>query len=611
MINKLSMKSRDIFSDNVNKISKLFPNCISEGKINFEVLKQELSKDIIEDGKEKYQLTWVGKKEAIINANTPVEKTLRPLKEKSVDFDNTKNIYIEGDNLEVLKILQESYLNKIKCIYIDPPYNTGNDFIYNDKFINENELEDSGQVDEYNNRLISNNESNGKFHSDWLSMMYPRLKLAKNLLSENGIICISIDENEYSNLKKICDEIFGENCFIGDIIRKTKSMTNDTANGFNNQHDYMLIYAKSIDNCNLQGEEKNLNKYKNPDNDPNGEWCSGDPSAKSGGATTYFPITNPYTGKKDYPPEGRYWAFSESTLEIYIKSGKIKFKENYKENERGFIFKRYKKELKTNIMPLDSLFAVTNDYMNQVATKELSQLMDKNVFSYPKPIEFIKKILKSSTNNGDIVLDFFSGSATTAHAVLELNKDIKEKVKFILVQIPDSIENNSSVYNEMYKTLCDIGEERIRRAGKKIKEESNTDIDYGFRVYKVDSSNMKDVYYTPTDLKQSQLNMFESNVKEDRTAEDLLTQVILDLGLTLDLKIEEKKILNNNVYFVEENSLVACFDNEININIIDEICKCEPLKIVFKESSFKTDSDKINTFERIKKLSNETEISII
>ena len=610
-MSNVDMQSKDIVDDNIKKIAELFPNCISEGKINFEILKQELSKDLLEDGKEKYQLTWAGKREAIINANTPTGKTLRPLKEKSVNFDNTKNIYIEGDNLEVLKILQESYLNKIKCIYIDPPYNTGNDFIYNDKFVNENELEESGEVDEYNNRLVSNNESNGKFHSDWLSMMYPRLKLARNLLSENGIICISIDENEYSNLKKICDEIFGENCFLGDIIRKTKSMTNDTGNGFNNQHDYMLIYAKSIDCCNLQGEEKNLSNYKNPDNDPNGEWCSGDPSAKSGGTTTYFPITNPYTGKKDYPPEGRYWAFSESTLETYIQSGKIKFKENYKENERGFIFKRYKKELKTTIMPLDSLFAVTNEYMNQVATKELSQLMGKNVFSYPKPVEFIKKILKSSTNNGDIVLDFFSGSATTAHAVLELNKDIKGILKFILVQIPDSIENNSSTYNGEYKTLCDIGEERIRRAGKQIKEETNADIDYGFRVYKVDSSNMKDVYYAPTETQQSQLNMFESNVKDDRTAEDLLTQVILDLGLTLDLSIEKKKILNNNVYFVESNSLVACFDDTIDINIIDEICKCKPLKIVFKESSFKTDSDKINTFERIKKLSNETEVNVI
>lgn len=606
-INKLDMQSKDIVSDNINKISELFPNCVSEGKIDFEMLKQELSKDIIEDGKEKYQLTWVGKRKSILNANTSINKTLRPLKSKSVDFDNTKNIYIEGDNLEVLKLLQESYLNKIKCIYIDPPYNTGNDFIYNDKFINENELEESGQIDEYNNRLVSNNESNGRFHSNWISMMYPRLKLARNLLSEDGVIFISIDENESTNLKKICDEIFGENCFIGDVIRKTKSMTNDAGNGFNNQHDYLLIYAKSIDYCNLQGEQKNLSNYKNPDNDPNGAWCSGDPSAKSGGITTYFPITNPYTGKKDYPPEGRYWAFSEETLETYIKKGRIKFKENYRENERGFIFKRYKKELQTTIMPLDSLFATTNDYMNQVATKELSQVMNENVFSYPKPVEFIKKILKSSTNDNDLVLDFFSGSATTAQAVMQLNAELNAEIKFIMVQLPEVYDDNSKEYH----TICDIGEERIRRASKKIKEETNVNIDYGFRVYKVDSSNMKDVYYAPTELQQSQLNMFESKIKEDRTAEDLLTQVILDLGLTLDLSIEEKKILNNNVYFVETNSLVACFDDTIDINIIDEICKCNPLKIVFKESSFKTDNDKINTFERIKKMSPETEVNII
>ena len=603
-INKLDMKSKYIVSSNINKVSELFPNCISEGKIDFDSLKQELSKDIIEDGKEKYQLTWVGKKEATINANQEINKTLRPIKEKSVDFEKTKNLYIEGDNLEVLKLLQESYLNKIKCIYIDPPYNTGNDFIYNDEFINDDELEESGQMDKYNNRLVTNAETNGKFHSDWLSMMYSRLKLARNILSNEGIIFISIDENEHSNLKKICDEIFGEKCFIGDIIRKTKSMTNDSGFGFNNQHDYILIYAKKIDCIVLKGEEKKLDNYKNPDNDENGEWCSGDPSAKSGGQSTYFSITNPYTNKEDYPPEGRFWAFSKETMESYIKSGRIKFKKEYKEDERGFIFKRYKKDLQTTVMPLDSLFATSNEYMNQVATKELSQLLEENIFSYPKPVELIEKIINSVVHKSDIILDFFSGSATTASAVMKLNAKDNGNRKFILVQLPEKCDKK-------YETLCDLGEERIRRTSKILKEETNADIDYGFRVYKVDSSNMKDVYYAPTNLRQNQLDLFESNIKEDRTPEDLLTQVILDLGLTLDLLIEEKKILNNNVYFVESNSLVACFDDTIDINIIDEICKCNPLKIVFKESSFKADSDKINTFERIKKISSETEINII
>ena len=595
--NRLDMKSANIIRDNIEKIGELFPSAIKEGKIDFNELKQELSSDLIDEKKEKYQFTWVGKNDAKIIANKQISKTLRPVREKSVNYDNAKNIYIEGDNLEVLKILQESYLNKIDCIYIDPPYNTGNDFVYNDDFskCKENELLESNQIDEYNNKLITNNNSNGRFHSDWLSMMYPRLKLARNLLKDNGAIFISIDENEYSNIKKICDEIFGEKNFIGDIIRKTKSMTNDSGFGFNNQHEYLLIYAKNTNNFSLKGEEKNLQNYRNPDNDPNGEWCSGDPSAKSGSSSTYFEIENPYTHKIDLPPNGRFWAFSKETLNEYIKQGRIKFKKEYSEKERGFIFKRYKKDLKTNILPLDSLFAVSNDYMNQVATKELSTLMEDNIFSYPKPMKFIKKIISSVYNKDAIILDFFSGSATTAHAVIELNAEDGGSRKYIMVQIPEKIENES------YKTLCDLGIERI----KKI---SNSE---GFRVYKVDSSNMKDVYYEPSQLNQTQLNMFESNIKDGRTAEDLLTQVILDLGLTLDLDIKEKNILENKVYFVAGNSLAACFDNQINIDILNPICEIKPLKIVFRESSFKNDNDKINAFERIKKLSSETEISVI
>ena len=596
-IKRLDMESTNIISTNIEKIGELFPNVVKEGKIDFNALKQELSKDLLDEKKEKYQFTWVGKNNAKIIANKQISKTLRPDRKKSVNFDNAKNLYIEGDNLDVLKIIQESYLNKIDCIYIDPPYNTGNDFVYNDEFSKseETELLESNQTDEYNNKLITNGDSNGRFHSDWLSMMYPRLKLSRNLLKYNGVIFISIDENEYSNLKKVCDEIFGEKNYIGDIIRKTKSMTNDSGYGFNNQHEYLLIYAKNTNNFVLKGEEKSLENYKNPDNDPDGEWCSGDPSAKSGGSSTYFEIENPYTHKVDLPPNGRYWAFNKETLKEYIQQGKIKFKEEYSEKERGFIFKRYKKDLKTNILPLDSLFAVSNDYMNQVATKELANIMGDSIFSYPKPMEFIKKTISSVYNKDAIILDFFSGSATTAHAVMQLNEEDGGNRKYIMVQIPEKIENES------YKTLCDLGIDRIRRI-------NNSE---GFRVYKVDSSNMKDVYYEPSKLKQEQLNMFESNIKEDRTAEDILTQVILDLGLTLDLKIEEKEILNNKVFFVAENSLVACFDNQINIDILNEICKIKPLRIVFRESSFRKDSDKINNYERIKKLSPETEISVI
>lgn len=592
-MNKLDMESKNIIESNIEKLKELFPSCVQEDKIDFDMLKQELSSVVIDDKKEKYQLTWPGKKEAIVNANTPSKDTLRPIKEKSVDFNKTENIYIEGDNLEALKILQESYLNKIDCIYIDPPYNTGSDLIYNDTFRNENELLDSGQIDYLGNRLVTNSNANGKFHSDWLSMMYPRLKLARNLLNKNGVIFISIDENEYMNLKKICDEIYGENNYIGDIIRKTKSMTNDSGCGFNNQHEYLLIYCKDNQNVNLVGNSKKFENYKNPDNDPNGDWCSGDPSAKSGGKGTYFAIENPYTKRIDYPPTGRYWAFNENTFKEYVKQGRIKFKTEYSEKERGFIFKRYKKDLKTFSLPLDSLFGVSNEYMNQVATKELSTLMKNSLFSYPKPVEYIKKIINSINNKEAIVLDFFSGSATTAHAVIECNNDDKGKRKFILIQLPEKINDNM--------TISDFALSRLKKLNS----------NFGFRVYKIDSSNMKDVYYKPSELGQTDLFDLMSNIKEDRTPEDLLTQVMLDLGLTLDLKIEEKTILNNKVYYVADNALVACFDDNVDINIIDEICKCKPLKVVFKDMSFKSDKDKINLEERVKKLSPDTEISIL
>lgn len=443
------------------------------------------------------------------------------------------------------------------------------------------------------NRLVTNSNANGKFHSDWLSMMYPRLKLARNLLNKNGVIFISIDENEYMNLKKICDEIYGENNYIGDIIRKTKSMTNDSGCGFNNQHEYLLIYCKDNQNVNLVGNSKKFENYKNPDNDPNGDWCSGDPSAKSGGKGTYFAIENPYTKRIDYPPTGRYWAFNENTFKEYVKQGRIKFKTEYSEKERGFIFKRYKKDLKTFSLPLDSLFGVSNEYMNQVATKELSTLMKNSLFSYPKPVEYIKKIINSINNKEAIVLDFFSGSATTAHAVIECNNDDKGKRKFILIQLPEKINDNM--------TISDFALSRLKKLNS----------NFGFRVYKIDSSNMKDVYYKPSELGQTDLFDLMSNIKEDRTPEDLLTQVMLDLGLTLDLKIEEKTILNNKVYYVADNALVACFDDNVDINIIDEICKCKPLKVVFKDMSFKSDKDKINLEERVKKLSPDTEISIL
>ena len=607
-IHKLDMKSKDIVEDNISKISELFPDCISEGKIDFDMLKQELSKDIIENGKERYQLTWAGKKEAIVNSNTPSNKTLRPLKEKSVDFDNTKNIYIEGDNLEALKILQESYLNKIKCIYIDPPYNTGNDFIYNDKFINENELGESGQIDKYNNRLVSNTDSNGKFHSYWVSMMYSRLKLARNLLTSDGVIFISIDDNEQANLKKICDEIFGESNFIDSVIwKKTENIKMDSKFLSQNK-DYILIYRKSdkiqdftkdfSDESRFRLEDEKGKYYLRKLDSLSSSYSRGmDYVIEHDGIKYYAGGSKEKYEERQKGNPGKKaptWLWSKEKYEHGVIENEIVFKNGNVYNKVRF--DGLAKKPFINIQKLVS---------QQTAQKDLDNLFEKRVFDHPKPTELIEWLINLLVKNNDIVLDFFSGSATTAHAIMNNNAKCNKGIQYILVQLPEKIDTAE------FDTICDIGEERIRRAGNKIKKETNADIDYGFRVYKVDSSNMKDVYYVPTDLKQSQLNMFESNIKEDRTAEDLLTQVILDLGLTLDLSIEEKKIFNNNVYFVENNSLVACFDDTIDINIVDEICKCNPLKIVFKESSFKTDSDKINTFERIKKISQETEVNVI
>lgn len=626
-IHKLDMKSKDIVEDNISKIAGLFPECISEGKIDFDMLKQELSKGIIGNGKERYQLTWAGKKEAIVNSNTPSNKTLRPVKEKSVDFDNTKNIYIEGDNLEVLKILQESYLNKIKCIYIDPPYNTGNDFIYNDNYnktLNE-ELRDTGEIDSNGNLLVSNLSNFGKYHSNWLNMIFPRLKIARNLLSKDGIIFISIDDNELFNLKKVCDEIFGEKNFINCISVKMSELSGvkmKKLTKYPKLKESLLIYSKNSDFAKLvierhEKSEKDLANYLKYYSNII-EDRSVDPEKWNiMTLKEYFKINNINIAENDI----NKWKIKNADRMIYRTNSRTitKYVSNNPNapkickiiNEDGNeIIKWDDKEM----LFLDKYIEeYLGDIWMDISTINLNKETDVAIYENgQKPLMLMKRIIKSVYDNRDMtVMDFFSGSATAAHAVMQLNAEDGLNRKYIMIQVADKINEKHDAYKKGYRTLCDIGEERIRRAGNKIKKETNANIDYGFRVYKVDSSNMKDVYYAPTDLQQSQLNMFESNIKEDRTAEDLLTQVILDLGLTLDLSIEERKIFNNNVYFVENNSLVACFDDTIDINIVDEICKCNPLKIVFKESSFKTDSDKINTFERIKKISSETEVNIL
>ena len=651
-MDKLDMESKNIISSNIEKLKNLFPNVITttdEGeKINWEIFKQEFSEQIVSESKEKYELTWPGKRKSILTGNQKTNNTLRPLKEKSLNFDDTKNIYIEGDNLEVLKILQESYLNKIKCIYIDPPYNTGNDFIYNDDYSKDRmqELEDSGQIDEYGNRLISNTNSNGRFHSDWLSMMYPRLKLARNLLTNDGIIFISIDNNELYNLKRLCDDVFGENSFIANIgleITKTQGMKVKAAKEGSvvKNYEYILCYAKNnsskkivknvlydenlsydthfsiyLDKDTL--ERKSILDLFNSDEKIINEFHKYNLDIKTQNIEKLLNVSDIFKNLlyKEYSnciyQEMACNITVPKEIDLELSEGKIvKYKDYILNKSSGNKIRQFS--------PLSETINVADDYYSTFGRVTIRGDLWKGFYSDmmnvakegntvflngKKPVRLIKQLIKwIGLETGDIILDFFSGSATTAHSALQYNVEHEQNIKYILVQIPENINAAD--------TICDLGQERIRRAGKKIKEETNADIDYGFRVYKVDSSNMKDVFYKPSDVTQLNILDLASNIKEDRSSEDLLTQVILDLGLTLDLKIEEKNIMNNNVYFVEDNALIACFDDNVNIEIIDEICKYNPLKVVFKDVSFKSDKDKINLEEKVKKLSPETEISIL
>jgi adenine-specific DNA-methyltransferase len=609
-MDKLKMRSKDMNQENIEKIAKLFPNVITEIKdekgnitkaIDFELLQQELSDVIVEGSKERYQLTWPGKKEAIVTANTPINKTLRPVKEDSLDWETTENLYIEGDNLEVLKLLQESYLNKIKCIYIDPPYNTGKDFIYKDNFTQDKEeyLEESGQVDEYGNRLFQNTEYNGRYHSDWLSMMYPRLKLARNLLSEDGVIFISIDDNEVHNLRKICDEIFGESNFLAQCVRKRRDSQANLSNNISPIHEYLIIYSKQngeiLNKIPANIDEK---KYKNPDNDPRGPYVTM-PCTNKGGAV--YTVTTP-TGNTITEE----WRFKKETYYKLLSDNRIVFPRGGKGKPRYKLFLSEKKE--QGVLANTWLDNVSS---NQQATREIKEIFDGLIFDTPKPVELLKFCLQLSTNKDSIILDFFSGSSTTAHAVMELNAEDGGNRKYIMVQLPEPTDEKSEAYKAGYKNIAEIGKERIRRAGKKIKEETGADIDYGFRVFKVDSTNMKDVYYSPDELDQNLLDRLESNIKEDRTGLDLLIQVMLEAGLELSLPIKTKEMNGKEVHFVAEDSLVACFDEDIDEELIKEIAKIKPLKVVFRDNSFESCPDRINLEEIFKSFSPNTEITVL
>ena len=613
---KLHMQSADGVQVNIEKIASLFPDCVTETivgydaddkpilrhKVDFEKLQQNLSSEIISGNEERYQFTWPDKKKAIVLANSPINATLRPCKDESADFDNTKNLYIEGDNLDVLKCLKETYLHKVKMIYIDPPYNTGNDFIYEDDFAESTSeyLANSGQFDEQGRRLVTNTESNGRFHTDWLNMIYPRLKVARDLLTDDGVIFISIDDHEQDNLKRICCELFGERNFISQLVWERAFSPKNDARFISNSHDYILMFAKDIDSFvigRLERTEEANARYSNPDNDPRGVWMSSDISVKTYTASCDYPITTP-SGKIIEPPAGRCWSLSEKAFFERLQDNRIWFGPNGDNTPR---IKRFLSELKFDGMaPTSILFYKDVGHSQEGAQEVVSLFGDKGVFDGPKPVRLLERLITLANLKDDsIVLDFFSGSASTAHALMKKNEEKESHCKFILVQIPEEISEKKKAQG--YKTICEIGKERIRRAGKKIKEDNpltTQNLDTGFRVLKLDSSNMQDVYYSPADTTQSNIFNLVDNVKEDRTPEDLLFQVMLELGATLDSKIDTTSIEGKQIFNVADNYLVACFERDIDDEVVTAIAKMQPQYAVLRDTSMATDSTATN-FEQI------------
>ena len=682
-MDKLRMESPDLTAQNIDRIAALFPNCITEmldeerstpekkaykRAVNFELLKQMLSPDVV-DGEEAYEFTWVGKKAAIVEANKPIRKTLRPCVAESKDWDTTENLYIEGDNLEVLKLLQESYLGKVKMIYIDPPYNTGNDFIYADDFMRSQEEENAqmGMYDEDENRLFKNTDTNGRFHSDWCSMIYSRLMLARNLLTDDGVIFISIDDNEQENLKKCCDEVFGGQNFVAQLVWERAFSPKNDARFVSNSHDYVLMYAKNITQFIIgrlpRTAEANA-RYSNPDNDPRGVWMSSDISVKTYNAECDYPITAP-SGRVIEPPAGRCWSLSKNAFLERLQDNRIWFGPDGNGVPR---IKRFLTDLKHEGMAPTSIMFFKDVGHSQEGAQEVSKLLDGGFFSGPKPQRLMQRLLTLANLKTDsVVLDFFSGSASTAHAVMQLNAENGGHRKFIMVQLPEKCDEASEAYKAGYKNICEIGKERIRRAGEKIKSEidvvhkddyaalvqsqqSNDQkvmtgfdslkssgvltekgytykdkdtkdisritysaedpndfyrfhpnaLDIGFRVLKLDDTNMKDVYYAPDDYDQGMLAGLESNIKEDRTDLDLLFGCLLDWGLPLSLPYKSEKIDGCTVHTYNDGDLIACFDANVPESVVKEIAKRKPLRAVFRDSGFASSPEKINVFEIFK-----------
>lgn len=622
---KLAMASMDRVQENIGKIRELFPNAVTEvlrdGKptlaVDFDVLKQEMSSILIDDREERYQMTWPDKKKSILLANSPISATLRPCKEESVDFDNAENLYIEGDNLDVLKLLQETYLGKIKMIYIDPPYNTGNDFVYNDDFTMDSDdyADINGQYDDQGNRLFQNTESNGRFHTDWLNMIYPRLKVAKDLLSDDGVIFISIDDNEQANLKKVCDEIFGESNFVANLVWQKKTGAADAVN-IATITENIIVYAKDLQSLqlrkNTEAHDDNRYKYKdeyfiergpfyydNLDRGTLGYHETLDYGIETPDGTLAFP-----NGRTKQFNDGWRWKWGKEKMAWGLKNGFIELqKAPNKPCGWGAYYKIYLNvDNEGKIIERSSPYKnIIQNILNTHAANEAKRIMGSaTLFSNPKPMELLKFMVSLVNDKKVTVMDFFSGSATTAHAVMQLNAEDGGNRKFIMVQLPEKCDEKSEAYKAGYKNICEIGKERIRRAGKKIKEENSTvtDLDIGFRVLKLDSSNMKDVYYKPADTDQNFLTKFENNIKEDRTPLDLLFQVMLEFDTPLSAKINEKEVAGKKVFVVGDNDLIACFDENITEEVVKTIAQMKPNYVVFRDNSFQNDSVAVN-FEQI------------
>lgn len=646
-MDKLEMKTARISQENIEKIRGLFPNAVTEIKnngkvelaVDFDVLKQELSDSLIEAGQERYQMTWPDKKKSVLLANSAISATLRPCREESVDFDTTQNLYIEGDNLDVLKLLRETYLGKVKMIYIDPPYNTGNDFVYDDDFAQsaDDYKGNSGQYDEQGNRLVKNLDSNGRFHTDWLNMIYPRLKLARDLLSDDGAIFIHIDENEVYTLNFICEEVFGSCNELGTIIWDKRNPKGEVV-GVAYQHESILIYCKNKEGFArtpfikekehaqemIEKVQSLIKKYGGVNETVREEykkWIKEKKSILSGGESAYTliddngkiyqpvsmaapdkpetrshrPLLHPIT-HKPCPVPVKGWRFTDDKLDELLRVGKIEFgiDESVQPRQKYFLE--------------DNMTEAVSSLLYYGGSDDAMGLP----FDNPKPIYVAKRLIKSICKQNTIILDFFSGSATTAHAVMQLNAEDGGNRKFIMVQLPEKCDEKSEAYKAGYKTICEIGKERIRRAGKKIKEETGkTDLDTGFRVLKLDSSNMQDVFYNPAAMTQDLLATTIDNVKPDRTPMDLLFQVMLELGVQLSAKIEEKEICGKKYYVVNENEIIACFDDNLNNDVITEIAKQKPLYAVFKDKSFATDSVGINNEQLFKTYSPTTDVKVI